>query len=327
MLLHRIKRFFAEYKDPRFRDRRGFYASELTKDMRDLYWSAIGEPETNPTDMIGSIRMLCGKAIERELTLKVLSNLNWFGLHLYNSTEGQISVGTTSPVVVDGSLDGLLVERNGDKFEKPWVLEIKTKYGYGADLFKQNPDPGESYLAQMGLYLKNLHEKGKTDRGMFLFVLLSDKSMGEMVELEAHYNADLEEVAVTKARFMEKDYQSDGAWSIREQDVDYRLALRPVFERLAILNGYVERGELPPAEGLYKDELTPDVIAGLSDYTLEKMIKGEKILGSWAIRYSRYMDLHLKHQNTTRTYDAKEMQMLTDEWQRRKPRSKKFKAG
>lgn len=302
-----IKRVFLEYKRPRYRDNRGWYASALTSNARDLYWKATGEPETNPTDIVGHCRMLAGKSIEEGLTKYVLENTHWFGIHSYGGE--QISVGGSNPSV-NGYLDGLLVERKGDTFGTPMVMEVKLKTGYGAEMFKQSYDPGENYLAQLGYYLRDLSEKGITNQGFFLFFLASDKSWGEMVQVDCHYENGV--VYATKARHI------DGT----EKDINFSLELDPILERLRGLEEAIEKKELPPAEHFYKKPLTPELVAGLSDAHLRKAIKGEKIIGDWQIAYSSYKDKHIELEGSSREYTESELQILKDELKRRYPKSR-----
>lgn len=311
MLVERIRRFFAEYKEPRFRDKRGWYASGLLSNARDLYWAATGEKETNPTDLTGNLRMLVGKAIERELTEKVLNNLHWFGLHAFGGS-AQIPIGGSDPAV-DGYLDGLLVERSADgSFGKPWVLEVKVKTGFGADLFKAECNPGPEYLAQMGYYLRDLSAKGKTDRGIFLFVLVSDKSFGEMIEVECKYDQATETVTAYKATHIGGD----------EKALNFSLEMKPVLARLRAVEQAVRSGVLPPSEHRYKHPLTPAFLASVSDAQLKKACDGQKVLGDWQIQYSRYKEKHLEAEGTQLGYSDAELRILCDEYKRRKPRSK-----
>jgi hypothetical protein len=310
MLVERIRRFFAEYSKPRYRDRRGFYASGLLSDARDLYWEATKQKATNPTDYVGHLRMLIGKAIETELTNKVLANLHFFGLHMVGAGE-QIPIGGSSPAV-DGYLDGLFVERQGDNFGKPWVLEIKVKNGYGANLFVKDMNPGDEYLAQLGYYLRDLNSKGVTDRGIFLFILNSDANMGEMVEIECNYDAASDEVRATKATFI------SGA----THSINFSLKLTPVLERLQMIERCVKAGALPPVEKVYKHVLTPDYLASMSDNQLKVALKGEKVHGDWQVSYSKFKNLHVKEQGTVLGYTPQELTLLAEEYKRRVPGAK-----
>lgn len=308
-----IREYFLTHKNPRFRDGRGHYASALTSDMRDLYWAATGTPETNPTDLQGAVRMFLGKAVEEALTAHVFANLHFFGIHFYMCE--QIPVGASDPAV-NGFLDGMARERLPDgSLSAPVVVEIKTKQGYGADLFLNDFNPGENYLAQIGYYLYVTNKRGITNEGRLLFVLLSDKHYGEIVEICVRYNAEIDEVRAYEARHI------DG----RVVPIDYTIKLQPLLDRLKVLDEYVAKKELPPAEHFYKYPLTPEFLASVSDTNLKRAIEGQKVLGDWQISYSRYKDLHIKAEGATMGYTDAEIEMLKDEYRRRVPATRKYK--
>lgn len=312
MLVERIRKYFLDYKEPRYRDRRGWYISEVLKDMRDLYWRATGVKETNPTDLQGYLRMFMGKAVEEAITTNILSNLHWFGLHAYGGNK-QIPVGSSGPNV-DGYLDGLLVERGKEgKFSEPYVLEIKVKSGYGADLFKFNPDPGPDYMAQIGLYLRDLNAKKVTNQGLFLFVLLSDKSYGEMIEVECIYDEKIDTVTAHTARYL---------LSGDTKSINVRLELLPVIQRIRKVEAYIEKKELPPAQYVYKYPLTPEFLGSVSDKDLKAAVEGTKVLGDWQVKYSSFKDLHIQTQGGGLGYTDTELALLDAEYRARHPRSK-----
>jgi hypothetical protein len=311
MLVESIAQFFKDFKEPRYRDRRGWDASGLLADSRDMYWKAIGEPETNPVDIEGRMRMMIGKAVERELTEQVIANLHWFGLHTYGN--GQIQIGGSKPIV-NGLLDGLIVSRSvTGALSKPVVLEVKVKTGFGADLFLKDYNPGDEYLAQMGYYLKDLTEKGKAESGLFLFICVSDSNMGVMVEVECTYDAATQEVRATSAKRLGE---------IEKRAVDYRLSLGPVLERLTVLEQAVKLRELPPQHYVYKYPITGQLLADASDYTIRDCISGKKVIGDWQIKYSRFKDKHLALQKSSLGYSHEELQLFVQEYKRRHPKSK-----
>lgn len=311
-LVSKIKEFFSKYREPRYRDRRAWYASDLTKNMRDLYWGATGERETNPTDLKGEIRMLLGKIIEDGIDKYILSNLHFFGIHAFAGS--QVTIGGSDPHV-DGKLDKMMVERIGDKFEKPWVLEIKTKYGKGADFFKNTMDPGTNYLAQLGYYLRDLNKKGVTNQGMFLFVLVSDMNFAEFVQILCRYDESKDEIIAYEAETM-----LDGRGT---QVIDYRLKLGPVIERLKVLEKHVAEKTLPPAEHKYKFPVTIELIDAQSDSTIRTVLDGAKVLGDWEISYSRYKNKHVELEKTQLGYTQAELKLFEEVYLARHPRSKK----
>jgi hypothetical protein len=214
---------------------------------------------------------------------------------------------------VSGKLDGLIVERRGDEFSpRPWVLEIKTKYGAGADFFLRDVNPGPEYLAQMGSYLKRASEAGITDRGLFLFVLISDKNLGEMWEIQCEYKDGI--VSTTKAMSM---------LSGETREVSYSLDLNQTLERVKSIQDAADAKVLPPVDKVYKYELTDERLSGMSDANLYKALNGEKVFGDWQISYSSYKDKHLQEQGVALGYTNEELQRIHDEYKRRFPRGKK----
>jgi hypothetical protein len=313
MLVERIRKFFMEFKLPRLQEgNKSWYASELLKDARDLYWKRTGEPVTNPVDMLGSVRMFMGKAIEDGINNHVLANLHWYGIHPYIGEE-QIRIGfTQNGVTVTGKLDGLIVERRGDEFSsRPWVLEIKTKYGAGADFFQRDLNPGPEYLAQMGSYLKRASEAGITDRGMFLFVLVSNDNFGEMWEIHCEYKDGI--VKTTRAISL---LTGD------ERAIEHSLDLNATLDRLKQIQDAAEKKELPAIDKVYKYPLTDEFLSSISDYKLRDLVDGKKVLGDWQVSYSAYKQKHLELQGGA-GYTQEEMQKIFDEYQRRFPKGKK----
>ncbi len=313
MLIEKIVKAATSEEELRFRDRRAFYASELTKDARDLFWSLRGEKETDPTDFVGHMRMGIGKAIEMMLVNQFLSKLEGQGLKFLGGRGGQIKIGLSDPNV-DGDLDGLLQDL---KTGKKYVLEIKTKNGFGADKFMTSFDPEEAYLAQMGVYLKDLDAKGVTNEGIFLFLLISDSNYGEMVQIKCRYDRGEDTIYA---------YEASTRTLPQPRGLAYSLKIGPLLERLKVIQKAAIQDELPPATYKYKYDLTPEYVASLSDYNLEAALSGKKILGDWQIRYSRYFKKHLQVTGDTREYTEGELMILRGEWAARHPRSKKFKA-
>jgi hypothetical protein len=298
-------RFFEKFEKPRYRDRRAHYASSALSDLRDLYWELTGVPVTNPPDFKQSITMSIGNWVEQGLIKDVIGNLHFFGLHLAGT---QIPVGGSNPAW-NGYLDALVCERIGDKMQQPVVVEIKTAHGYGADLLHRTLEVKEGYLAQLGLYLKDLHEKGITNEGVLLYVLLSDKSFGEVVTVRVRYDVG------TNTAIAYEGQRLDGTVQV----LDQRLALSPILARFKKLSQYVEEKKEPAADYQYKRDLTPEFLAEQSDNALKQAANGEKILGDWQPRYSRYFNRILEVDKVKREYTPSEIALIRAEIERRKP--------
>lgn len=291
-----------------FRDRRGHYASGNLACLRDQYWGWKKEPETNPTDIKGAMKMLIGSAIEDGLVKAVLSKLSFFGYHLRGT---QVPVGGSNPAW-DGYLDGLLAKQNEDGKWEQFVVEIKTKSGFGADLFYRNPEPSPEYMTQIGLYLKDCHEKGVTNKGLFVFVLLSDSTIGNIVLINVHYDASTNTAHATD--WINSDLQTGNL----NTSIDLTVSL----ERWNRLNRHIAEGTVPAPEYKYKYPLTEESVRELSDAKLKKIIEGAIVHGDWQPLYSRYKNKQLEADGLTPERTEEELQVARSEYKRRHPRSK-----
>lgn len=307
-LAEKFREYFRKYRPPRHRDKRGFHASSIMSDMRDQYWALTGEPETNPPDLAGQVKMFLGTAVDDALAKHVLSNLHWFGLHLRGA---QVPVGTSNPDF-DGYLDALLVERDGDKLGKQYVVEVKTKSGYGADLFARDFKVSDEYMAQMSVYLVDLAAKGVTEEGVFVFVLLSDNTIGDI----AFVNVWLDKEAnILWAKSYETLQGKSGT-------LDYSFDATIPFKRALKLKEHVASKKAPAAEYQYKLPVTDENLKNFSDAQIMKAIRGEKILGDWQALYSRFLQKRLDTDGVTRQYTDKEVEKLREHYRTRHPRSK-----
>lgn len=299
--------------DDRFRDRRGvFYASELCKNARDLYWSLTNEPATNPTDLVGELKMMCGSAVEVALVQKI-AQMHFFSWHLLGT---QIQVGGSDPVAVDGKLDALVAPRVNGQLGQPLVVEIKTKYGRGATFFKNRLQPDDGYLAQLGYYLRDLSSKGVTNQGVLLYMLMSDAAFGDMVAMYCSYNQKTGVCAVDRTLVVESGQLSTA-------EVQAEVNVEEKLKRLAEIAAYVKRRELPPAEHYYKYAVTPEQVVSWTDGDLRAALDGKKVVGDWQIKYSRYKELHVAAEKTSLGYTPAELQLIQAEYLRRFPNGKK----
>ena len=105
-----------------YRDRRAHYASGNLTCLRDQFWAWKKVPETNPTDFLGSMKMLVGNAVETGIVTSILSKLHFVGWHIIGT---QVPVGGSNPNW-DGYLDLLMAKKTETGWEK-FVVEIKTK--------------------------------------------------------------------------------------------------------------------------------------------------------------------------------------------------------
>lgn len=301
-LLSTIKEFLLTKREHRYRDWRGYSASDALKCIRDLYWMRTGEPTTDPTDLKGQMTFVIGKAIEDGIRKYVFSQLHLRGIHAIG--DGQIQVGGSNPPW-NGLLDDMLAEREGDRFRKPYIVEIKHIRGFGADTLFRTLQPKDDHMAQSGLYGKDLAEKGITDRGITVYILVSDANYGEMVAFYWVYDRATQCIRVTHA----ETFYEEGRPVVFEMNIQ-----RQVLDRWKKLEEhYLPKGIEPEPEYEYKKPLTPEFLASVSQKDLAKAIDGEKILGDWRPRYSKYFTKALKVDGTTREYTAEEIGLLRAE--------------
>lgn len=299
---------FLKHKTPRLRDRRGHHASTIMSDMRDQYWSIKGEPETNPPDLTGHIKMWLGSTIEDGVSRFVRERLHYFGLHLRGT---QISAGGSNPSF-DCYLDGIVDERIGDKWGKTYVLEIKTKSGYGADLLLRSMEPSIEYMIQLGLYLQDTHKKGITNEGIFVYIPLSDNTIGDILFVYCRYDEATNTIEAYRGDTLLGD----------SRDISFKYDIGVAARRANLLEKHVADGVTPKCEYPYKAKLTPEFLEQCSDAHISKAIKGEKILGNWQGAYSKFLNKRLEVDGEVRQYTEEEISLLRKEYLKRHPRSK-----
>lgn len=312
-LIETIKNHISLDRRSRYRDRRAHYASSALTCKRDQYRSLKGEPASNPTDFVGKMRMLLGNAVEMELIKSVFSDLHWYGLHLVGT---QVQVGGTAKngigATFDGALDALVAEKLPEGGYRKYVIEIKTKSGYGADLLYQSFEPSQEYIAQLGLYLRDLDSKGVTNEGCLFYVLLSDNHFGKMLQLDAHYDREAGTIVFTKGTC------SDG--TVRE--INFSKKLSEIDANWQALEEAIRADVMPKGDYVYKYPLTEELLESQSDNKLRAMIRGETVLGDWQPKYSAYKDKNLAVDGEILGYTAEELKILKAHYLKRHPKSK-----
>jgi len=306
-LIQAMQEMIKETDRVNYRDRRAHYASGNLTCLRDQFWSWKKVKETNPTDFTGSMKMLVGNSIETGIINSMLSKLHFVGWHIIGT---QVPVGGSNPNW-DGYLD-LLMAR---KLESGWgkfVVEIKTKSGYGANMFFEKPEPSPEYMTQIGLYLRDLTNKGVTSHGLFLYILLSDDHFGELVSVYCSYDSQTDTVT---ASHYERGNGTSG-------ELNISINLTESLERWILLDKYLRDNIVPTGEYKYKYELTPDFLREVSDAKLKRIVEGTLILGDWQPVYSRYKDLQLEIDKIVPERTDAERNLARAEYRRRHPRSK-----
>lgn len=289
---------------PRYRDRRGFYASSALVCRRDLYWQITGIPITNPTDFWGSLKMLAGDGIEHVFFKRIFGQLASQGWILEGD---QVSVGGSSPCW-DGLLDGLL-RKVGT--EQRHVIEFKTKSGNGASYMAKYPSPSDDNLAQLGLYLRDLSEKGVTNEGSLYYVLLNDANFGQIIQIPCVYNEMTKKVHALRCIMM------DGSTRPCKSECDTEM----IYSRWRDVEAAIAAGAEPPGDYKYMYEITAQSLKQPSDSMLKKIGDGEAVWGDWRVAYSRYKNLQLERDHLPLSRTMEEIKMVKNEYYKRHPKS------
>lgn len=310
-MLEAIKKFFKDALNRiSFRMKQAHYASSALRDLRDQYWEWTGEPETNPRDFKSHMTLAIGEAIEYYLCSVVFPKLSLFGYHLLAY---QVPVEGYEPHW-HGYMDALLVR--DDVF---YVVEIKTKHGFGADLLYDKLDVSQDHLAQLGLYLMACHEQEVPAEGLLLYVLLSDKHFGDIILIDCTYNPQTKVIKAYRA--------TDSSGRIRSID-HCNFNVKYALERFKLLDQYLAKGEVPPPDYQYKKEITWENVKSIPDSKLKKIVEGTLIYGDWQPKYSVYKDKIIEVDGIKPEHSDEEKQIALAEYRRRKPRTTlKLKGG
>jgi hypothetical protein len=293
--------------NPRLRDWTGYYATDAGKDPRDLYWRQTGEPTTDPMDFKGCLTTSLGRWVEEGMKKDRLSHMGLFGYHLYAS---QVAVGETNPIPWQGYIDFMFY---ADK--KFYVKELKTVWGKGADWIYNSKKPKDDHCLQLGLYLRDLHRKGKNveEGTLTYFLFSSDPSvMGVIMEFAARYNESTNSIEFFELRL------PSGS-----QSFSLNVGLDEVFKSWQYVSDCVAKKELPAVKNVYKYPVTPELIKELKDYQLIQAIEGDKIHGDWAIEYSSYKKKHLSLTRDKPFYSAEEIRLFQQEYTKRHPKHRR----
>jgi hypothetical protein len=307
-LIEKAKLFIEEYQPMRLRDRRAHYATSALDCLRDQYWAATGEPITNSSDLKGKIKMLIGDAVEKILIANVFAKLHVAGVCLLDT---QVPVGSTGPDW-DGYIDAMVAAKEDGEWKK-YAVEIKTASGFGADMLLRDMEPKEGYLSQLGLYLSDLWKKAGIKEGCLFYVLLSDNSFGELIQIDCKYIPDTNSVTATRFR------ASNGT----DRPLSLTYALDASLERFRAVDKAVASKTQPSGPCYqYKYPITAESLKDISDTKLRKAIEKGIAIGDWQVVYSRYKDKQLATDKISLGYNDAELSALRAEYKRRHPRSK-----
>jgi hypothetical protein len=283
------------------------HVSDLLGCVRDLYWRLTGVPETNPADDLSQHNFDIGNWVEAGLREAGFRRMHFDGIHYID--QNMLVTMQAHGFGIVGHVDVYMIDLERDQ---PIAVEVKTKHGYGATALVEKREPQIEHVIQLGLYLMMLRESGRNAIGKLVYVLLSDREWGVKATFSVH--VDQQNRAHVTA------YEDNMG---NQQQLSMLVNLNETLDKLKALKTALETGVAPPPTYQYNYPLTPEVLAATTKTDLMRAIRGEKTLGPWQPRYSRYRDLIIKTDNVRLTYTPAEISLLKAELAKRPARARK----
>jgi hypothetical protein len=283
------------------------HVSDLLGCVRDLYWRLTGVPETNPADDLSQHNFDIGNWVEAGLREAGFRRMHFDGIHYID--QNMLVTMQAHGFGIVGHVDVYMIDLERDQ---PIAVEVKTKHGYGATTLVEKREPQIEHVIQLGLYLMMLRESGRNAIGKLVYVLLSDREWG----VKATFNVHVDQ----QNRLHVTAYEDNMG---NQQPLGISANLNDTLNKLPVLKTALETGVAPPPTYQYNYPLTPEVLAATTKTDLMRAIRGEKTLGPWQPRYSRYRDLIIKTDNVRLTYTPAEISLLKAELAKRPARSRK----
>jgi hypothetical protein len=283
------------------------HVSDLLGCVRDLYWRLTGVPETNPADDLSQHNFDIGNWVEAGLREAGFRRMHFDGIHYID--QNMLVAAQLRGFGVVGHVDVYMIdlERN-----QPIAVEVKTKHGYGATMLMDKREPQLEHVVQLGLYLMMLRDSGRNAIGKLVYVLLSDREWGAKATFSVHIDQQ-NHVHVTA-------YEDNMG---NQQQLSMLVNLNETLDKLDVLKKALDASVAPPPTYEYNYPLTPEVLAAATKTDLMRAIRGEKTLGPWQPRYSRYRDLIIQTDNVRLKYTPAEITLLKKELAKRPTRSRK----
>lgn len=125
-----------------------FYASDFGKADLDLYFSFVGEPQTNPAQWPDTLKWGAGNGVEASL-LQILKDSGIVDEHYNQRKHGRIDI-ERAGIKIHGYMDA--VTKWGVPIE---IKSIDNKNFYGIGEYAKGK-PREGYVGQLGIYMDAL---------------------------------------------------------------------------------------------------------------------------------------------------------------------------
>lgn len=293
---------FHNFPSLRFRDRDNLVhnASDATKCSRQITYKALNYSESNPVDTLGKFRMSFGNWLEKGMIYDIFNKLGAFGVIQLSSQGDCGEHGTFYGTSWHGYRDlDLAVKQIDGKF-KPFVVEIKTKVGYGAQVMVKEspyskkykipePDQEWGYSQQISLYLRDAYNKTKDNPafsapivdGILLQLLYADK-LACFVEFYFEYKPDSDEAVCYRVHCSE----------IPEicSELNIRIDLKEIAARWKEVDEYIIKKELASPSFSRKYQIGDPRITDTSKKDLELAVQNKVLIGDMQCKYCSFRD-------------------------------------
>jgi CRISPR/Cas system-associated exonuclease Cas4 (RecB family) len=312
-LIEQIDQYIQD-KIPRgYRDPRGFYVTHLGSCPRKVYnfWNKV--TESNPSDLMSHLNFWVGDGFESALKENAFSKMFLQGIHLLNY---QCSVGASDPRI-NGFADYLLGIEKDDKSVEPFVVELKTKYGWGSKKMLKEKTPNEEHIFQVGYYLKDLHDKGVTNQGCIFYLLMQDyQPTKSLVQFNCVYQPEDETVKVYEVH----------STAFASESMNLTVNLGEEINTLKQVEKDIEAGKKSRCKFQHKFPVTREMLGDQSDNAIKEAVTGNKLLGDWQCSFCSYKDHCAEEEGRALFYNDEELKLLMEEHEIRKAAAKTRRA-
>lgn len=313
---------FTKYPSFRFRDKDKLVhnAGDAAKCRRQIAYKVSRTKESNPIDTLGWFRLKFGSMLERGLIYEVLQKFAPMGVYILSTQADCGEHGTFYGTSWHGYRDLDMGIRGPDGKIRTIVVEIKTKIGYGATkVIKENPwrrdyiipQPDQEWgqSQQLSLYLRDAYLKTVNNPtfstpivdGILLQCLYAD-GLACWVEYFFEYRPEEDEAVCYRVHCEEiPDICSP---------LDIHISLEAIASRWKELDGYLERGELPPPDFERKYHIEDPRILQETKTDIQKATKNQLLLGDLQCKYCSYRDKCANDLEIPASYTDEEIKKL-----------------
>lgn len=314
-----------EYPNLRLRDKDNLVhnASDAAKCSRALSYKALGHEPSNPIDLFGEMRMQMGNYIEKGLEWNFFQKLSLFGI-INLSAQGDVGEhGTFYDTSWHGYTDKYLGYKMPGGKIKAFIVELKTKVGFGAGAFIKKtpyskefitpmPDTEWGYAQQLSLYLRDGYNKTANNLakynlsepirdGILLYYLYADGICG-LVEFHAEY--DPESDSVNFYRCVSEQFPGCNG------TIDLTIKLKDIADHWKKADAFIKKNKLAPPGFERKYKIDDERVEEATKTDLTKAVKGELVIGDMQCKYCAFKDKCAADLGISLDYTAQEKTRL-----------------